>query len=155
MNQNDAAESARKYECYKIPRWQRQFAKPVGVVGALVGHIMAIKNSSLQEFGVEMLDVQPGDRVLEIAFGPGKALEMIAAKATRGFVAGVEISDVMVRQASRRNRTAISNGRMELRKASVSNLPFEDASFNKICVINSIQFWPDPPQDLLTYRDLQ
>jgi ubiquinone/menaquinone biosynthesis C-methylase UbiE len=146
------ADNANPYEFYDMPAWQRQFAKPVGTIGSLVGCLMAMKNRKLQDFAVEILDIQPDDRVLEIGFGPGVALRMIAAKAWRGFVTGVEVSDVMISQASRRNRRAIREGRLELKLASVSMLPYEDGTFTKVAAINAFQFWPNPYADLVEVK---
>jgi ubiquinone/menaquinone biosynthesis C-methylase UbiE len=97
---------------------------------------------------VELLDVQPEDRVLEVGFGPGVAIELIAARATRGLVAGVDPSDVMVRQASKRNLQAVEAGRVQLRQGTVLELPFPDSSFSKALALHSIYFWPSLEQGL-------
>jgi ubiquinone/menaquinone biosynthesis C-methylase UbiE len=47
-----------------------------------------------------------------------------------------------VRQATRRNRAAIGQGRVELRPGTVSDLPYPDAHFTKACAVHSLYFWP-------------
>lgn len=128
--------------------WQAQFACPSGRLGRLVGHVMAIRNAPLNRFAVAMLDVQPADQVLEIGFGHGRALGMIAAQATQGYVAGVDISPVMVQQAARRNRDLIKAGRAEVCQGTVANLPYEYARFDKVLAVNNYQFWPNPEFNL-------
>ncbi|MEZ4653284.1 MAG: hypothetical protein R3E12_06705 [Candidatus Eisenbacteria bacterium] len=36
-----------------------------------MGHLMAVKNRGRSRMVLEQLDLEPGDRVLEIGFGPG------------------------------------------------------------------------------------
>jgi ubiquinone/menaquinone biosynthesis C-methylase UbiE len=70
---------------------------------------MAHRGSNRQRnlWVVSLLDVQPTDRVLEIGFGPGLAIAELARRATRGHIYGIDHSEVMVRQASKRNAAAI------------------------------------------------
>ncbi len=128
--------------------WKSQFACPHGKLGALVGQLMAFKNAGMNRFAVETLDVQPQDQILEIGFGHGKTIEMMAKQARLGLVAGVDLSGVMVRQAAKRNRAAILAGRVELCQGSVANLPYEFARFNKVLAVNNYQFWPNPEFNL-------
>ena len=91
---------------------------------------------------VELLDVQPHDRVIDVGCGPGVTIALIAERATAGFVAGVDPSPVMVRQATRRNRSAVRQGRVELRLGTVAALPYPEAHFTKACAVHSLYFWP-------------
>src|ERR1700757_4721373 len=90
----------------------RQFRLPTGPVGWLVGHLMAAKNAPINRLAVELLDVCPGDRVLEVGFGPGTAIEMIAKETQADRIAGVDPSATMLRQAARRNHAGIQGGRV-------------------------------------------
>ena len=96
---------------------------------------------------VDCLDVAPGDRVLDVGCGPGLAVAY-AAGARGARAVGVDASKVMVRQARRRNRRAIRQGRVEIHRADAARLPFPDASFTAAGSLNSLQFWPDPRQGL-------
>lgn len=131
----------------KRSTWTRQFGHPVGVLGWAVGHLMAAKNAYMNRLTVELLNVQPDDRVLEIGFGPGTLIHMLAKRATNGFVAGIDVSALMVKQASRRNREFIKTGRVELRQGTVSSLPYEDGRFTKICTVNTFHHWTSPEND--------
>src|SRR5262245_15851566 len=93
---------------------------------------------------LSLLGVEPHDRVLEIGFGPGLAVELAHNLAPEGFIAGLDHSAVMVRQASRRNARALREGRVVLQLGSVSNLPTFNLPFDKIFTINSIHFWTEP-----------
>jgi ubiquinone/menaquinone biosynthesis C-methylase UbiE len=101
---------------------------------------------------VELMDVQADDRLLEVGFGPGVAIALLAERALNGFVAGVDPSEVMLRQAVRRNRAAIRAGRVELRLGSVTALPYQDEFFTKVCAIHSLYFWPSLDEGLAELR---
>lgn len=124
--------------------WTGQFGRPSGWRGALVGRLMAVKNAEIGRLAVETLGVGERDRVLEIGFGPGKAIGEVARRATEGHVAGLDRSEVMLRQALRRNRAAVAAGRVELRLGDVSNLPWPDGAFTAVFEVNSFHHWPDP-----------
>lgn len=130
----------------------RQFARPAGVAGWLVGRLMGVKNAAMNRVAVELLDVQPDDAVLEIGFGPGVAIELIARRLTSGYVAGVDHSPVMLRQAARRNRKMMARGRVELRRASVVALPFEGGCYTKVFEVNTLHHWPAPEENLQEVR---
>ncbi len=128
----------------------RQFGRPQGLVGHLVGHAMAIEHRALHKAVVERLGLAADDRVLEIGFGPGTAIKLAALQATH--VSGVDISSDMVRQALRRNRDAVRLGRVELREGSASHLPYPDGSFNVVFEVNSLHHWDDETQGVREIR---
>jgi ubiquinone/menaquinone biosynthesis C-methylase UbiE len=118
-----------------------QFGRPRGIVGRLVGMILAYENRERNEWAVSLLDLKPDDRVLEIGFGPGLAIQHIAYVAR--LAAGVDHSDVMVDQASKRNAAAVREGRVDLRQGTAAVIPFPDATFDKILAVNSYHMWSD------------
>jgi ubiquinone/menaquinone biosynthesis C-methylase UbiE len=128
------------------------FALPRGALGWLTGLLMDWINRPMQEAAVELLAVERGSRVLEIGFGTGALVQRLAALATSGQVAGVDLSELMVAQATRRNWQAVRAGRVDLRWGGVSELPFADQAFDRVVAINSFQFWPSPLDDLWEVR---
>ena len=114
-----------------------------GMAGGAVARVMAIVNADMERDAIEALAPAAGDAVLEIGFGPGVGIEMLARQLAGGRVAGVDPSVAMRRAAERRNRAAIRDGRVELRLAPAHALPFEDASFDGAFAVNSMQLW-DP-----------
>src|SRR5712691_8341838 len=133
-----------------------QFHRPRGLGGRAAGRLMAHRPSNRKRnvWAVELLDVGPGDRVLEIGFGPGIAIAELARRATRGLVCGVDHSELMVRQARRRNAVAVRAGRVDLRLGSVEELPAFDTAFDKVLAVNSIGFWDQPVARLAELRAL-
>ena len=119
------------------------FAHPRGLPGLLGGLIMARLSGRRNAWIISQLDVQPEDRILEVGFGPGAAIGVLADLARNGSVVGIDSSLLMLRQASRRNARVMRAGRVQLHQGSALALPFEDASFEKVLTINSVQIWPD------------
>jgi ubiquinone/menaquinone biosynthesis C-methylase UbiE len=121
-----------------------QTSKPTGFLGRFIGNIMARMNRADARWTVSLLDLQPESYVLEIGFGPGVATQYASEKASKGFVAGIDLSETMVQAARKRNAAAIEAGRVDLKHGDVSVLPYSDETFDKVFAIHSIMFWPKP-----------
>jgi ubiquinone/menaquinone biosynthesis C-methylase UbiE len=130
----------------------RQSSMPTGLLGRFIAGIMARETAALNRRAVELLEVQPQDRVLEVGFGHGRTVEQLAALATQGLVAGVDVSETMQEVASRRNRQAISERRVDLRTGDAVALPFEPATFDKALCVHTLYFWAEPDRSLRELR---
>lgn len=139
-----------------VHRVVAQFHQPRGVSGRFVGWRMATRASNRKRnaWVVAPLDIGPTDRVLEIGFGPGVAIRESARRAVDGVVCGVDHSQVMLRQARRRNAETVRAGRVDLRLGTADRLPKFDDRFNKILAVNSMGFWNDPDRCLESLRTL-
>jgi len=131
-----------------------QFGHPRGIGGWLAGRVMAHRSSNKQRtlWVVSLLDVQATDRVLEIGFGPGLAIAELSRRATRGTVYGIDHSEVMLRQATKRNACAIRAQRVKLVQATVEQLPSFGEPLDAVLAVNSLGFWPEPAQRLVELR---
>lgn len=124
-------------------------ARPEGALAGLMGTVMSRHNAPMTRFGVSLLPLRSDDRVLDIGFGPGHSTKMLAEQVGDGFVAGADISrDIAV---IARKRLA-GSGRVGLCAASVSALPFTAGTFTKVLASNTVQFWPNLPEDLREIR---
>ncbi|MDB4894444.1 MAG: hypothetical protein JWN15_706 [Firmicutes bacterium] len=132
------------------------FGLPAGFLGAIAGWIMGRTGVEHNRWAVSLLNVRADDAILEIGFGPGVSIQLLARLAVRGRVTGVDPSPVMVRQATRRNAAAVRAGRVALQAGSVDALPFADAQFDKVLSVNNIMLWPGPHESLReVYRVLK
>ena len=113
---------------------------------------MAHTNADCGAWVTELLEIGPCDSVLEVGFGPGVIIQRLSKLAAAGHIAGIDPSQEMVAQARARNATAIKNGRVDLRRGSVEQLPFDDNAFDKALAINSMQVWPDSAAGLREMR---
>jgi SAM-dependent methyltransferase len=134
----------------------RQGGHPRGVVGRITGWVMAHRSSNRQRnsWVVSLLNGQPTDRILEIGFGPGLAIAELSRRiGPSGHVYGIDHSDVMLRQATKRNAASIQAGRVTLTLGSVEHLPSAlDGPFDVIFAVNSLGFWPAPAERLADLR---
>ena len=119
------------------------FGHPRGLLGRLAGVIMAKKKSNIARgrWAIAELAPKPDARVLEIGYGPGLGLAEMSRRVSEGTVIGVDISDVMLAQASRRNAEAIRSGRLELRLGDAQALDPDLSELDLIYGINVWQFW--------------
>jgi ubiquinone/menaquinone biosynthesis C-methylase UbiE len=130
----------------------RLFGRPQGLLGRLGGVVMAHTKKEFTLRTIGLLQIQPGDRVLEVGFGPGVALRWLAESTPASYIGGVDSSREMLAQATSRNAGSLAEGRMDLRLASADHLPFEDPGFDKAISINSLQVWPDAAAGLREIR---
>jgi SAM-dependent methyltransferase len=124
-----------------------QLRNPTGAAGSIVGWLMALVNDEPNQLAVDALDLGPGERVLELGFGPGWSLRTITrARGTR--VYGVDQSARMIEQATRMNEVAVSSGRMVLVQGPFSPLPWIDEMFDKILLVNVLYFFDTDGRDI-------
>ena len=126
----------------------RQSSRPRGIIGRFLGRIMAIETASLNSEALGLLALQASDHLLEVGFGHGRTIRLAAAQVPQGFVAGVDVSEDMVRMAQRRCLDLAGKGLVELMVGDSRRLPYADTSFDKVLCVHTIYFWEEPIKDL-------
>ncbi|AXK44854.1 class I SAM-dependent methyltransferase [Brachybacterium saurashtrense] len=121
----------------------RMFVRPEGPAGHAGAELMARTGVAMADEAVATLDPASDGQVLEIGFGPGLALQRLAAVVSAGHVTGVDPSTVMHRHARERNRAAIEAGRMTLVHGTAAQLPVRAESVDAVLAIDNLHFWPD------------
>jgi SAM-dependent methyltransferase len=114
----------------------RGFSDPSGLPGRFAAVVMAHHRSSVRRshWAVNLLDLQPTDRFLEVGSGPGVALA--AARRRTQHVVGVDRAPIMVHAARRRSGATVL-------EADAVHLPAFDDPFDKALAINTHAFWSD------------
>ena len=105
---------------------------------------MSAKASERQAWAVEVLDVRPDDRVLEVGCGHGVAVSLVCGRLVDGTIVGVDRSRKMIELASARNAAHVASG-----KAAFAVSTFEDADlggepFDKVFAFHVAAFWREP-----------
>jgi ubiquinone/menaquinone biosynthesis C-methylase UbiE len=122
----------------------RQARCPTGLLGRFLARIMAAETAAVNEKALALLACRPDDHVLEVGFGHGRTLARAATFVPTGFVAGVDVSEHMVRMARSWNRQLIKQGRVEVQRTDSAQLPYPDAGFDRVYAMHTLYFWQDP-----------
>jgi ubiquinone/menaquinone biosynthesis C-methylase UbiE len=86
-----------------------------------------------QRRAVEELDVQPGDRVLELGCGHGVAASLVCDNlGPDGHLTAIDRSQKMVDAASARNSEHVASGRATFLCATFEEADFGDQRFDKV-----------------------
>ncbi|UKY54059.1 class I SAM-dependent methyltransferase [Streptomyces inhibens] len=117
------------------------FARPVGTRGRLAGRFMLWTNK--QDDVLHILDVQPGDRVLEVGYGPGGLVRLLVARSEAAVIRGVDPSPEMRRAATKANRGAVRSGRVTLDLGTADHTGLADQSMDRVASVNNVGIWPD------------
>jgi len=120
----------------------RQAAHPHGLGGRLIGRLWVRETAKVNDAAVELLAPSPGESILEIGFGPGRTIGLLADRSASG--TGVDVSAQMLRQATRRNANLIDTQRVSLTLNDGTRLPIEGDSADAVLSVHNIYFWPDP-----------
>lgn len=123
------------------PSTNNPFAHPSGWLGRVAGRFMLWTNK--QDEVVDVLDIQPGDDVLEIGHGPGGLIRLIAERTDAASIRGVDPSPEMRDQADRHNRNALRAGRVRLDLGTADRTGLPDASVDRVVSVNNVAIWPD------------
>lgn len=122
-----------------------QLQHPRGLVGKVLFQVMAGSTIAHARWTADLMEVHPGDEILEVGFGNGANIELLATRASDGHVTGVEVSKTAVEMASKKNAAAISDGRVKLHLVALgAALPVEDATVDKACTVATMYVIEDP-----------
>ncbi len=122
----------------------KQLANPSGKLGVDVALGMNIMNEFISKTTYELLKINDDDCVLEIGIGNGKFIEDILDYASNVSFTGIDLSETMITEAKKNNRSLIETGYVDLFEANIEQIPVWNESFDKICTINTIYFWENP-----------
>lgn len=122
----------------------RQHRLPHGVLGRFIGEKMVRQHQPETDWTVELLDLQPHDRAVELGCGAGRGLLLAAHAGGLSLVAGMDLSPTMLRAATRRIRRAGQRDRVTVLRGDLHALPYADNSLDKLWSIHTFYFWADP-----------
>ena len=125
-----------------------QCQRPAGLLGRFVLWNMNSRHSKVTDWGLSHISINERDTILDIGCGGGRTVSKLATCATQGKVWGVDFSRESVTFASRINKQWIDSGRVEIREASVSQLPFPENVFDLVTAVETHFWWPDLPSNM-------
>ncbi len=99
----------------------------------------------VRKAGLEMLNVQTGQHVLEIGFGTGHSLvELVQAVGPTGKAFGIDLSDKMVEISQKLAEKEGMEERIELTCGDALYLPYESESFDCIFMSFTLELFDTP-----------
>ncbi|HEY2236285.1 MAG TPA: methyltransferase domain-containing protein [Candidatus Angelobacter sp.] len=104
------------------------------------GDEMESHHSDITEQTLALMDLQPGDRILDLGCGTGWASRRMARIATSGEVVGLDVADEMLRRAEQ-SSSAFRNVRYVC--GSAEKIPEADNTFNKVLSVESFYYYAD------------
>ncbi len=135
----------------------RQFARPHGPLGRLIGRGMARRNAAfslwvMQQVGEHCPD--PG-KIAELGPGPGVGLQEALRRFRGARVWGIDPSPDMLAQSRRRNLAEVKAGRLALVHGGVASLA-GIAPIDVVTACHVLYFWHQPADELLAiHRSLR
>ena len=98
-----------------------------------------------REIGVDALEIQAGEHILEIGSGTGQALVAMAQRVgNEGRVFGIDLSRGMTRVSLRRITKAGFTERISLSIADAGRLPFTSESFGAVFMAFTLELFDTP-----------
>ncbi|UIN49038.1 methyltransferase domain-containing protein [Bacillus safensis] len=134
----------------------KQMREPKGLFSKWVARYMEKNHHNINEWTIQLLNIQENDRILEIGTGRGITLSKVAEKLDRGKVYGVDASRHMIKYAKRKHKKLAEQDKAVITLGKAEQLPFEDRSFNKLFTVQTIYYLKDIQQVMKeVYRVLQ
>ncbi|WP_044211884.1 class I SAM-dependent methyltransferase [Flammeovirga sp. OC4] len=124
----------------ELQELEKQLSCPEGDNGINVGNIMNESNINMTLSGIEAMDIQNQDKILELGHGNCGHLYKILEKAEDIEFTGLEISETMW-QYCNENYTD-TTAKFLLYEGQV--IPFKSNTFDFVLSVNNIYFWSAP-----------
>ncbi|MCQ2080327.1 MAG: class I SAM-dependent methyltransferase [Lachnospiraceae bacterium] len=132
-----------------------QFGNPRGFVGKICCVLMNIINKAMYRNTVSVMKISSDENMLDIGYGNGYLLKCVYKK-TKANLYGIDISEDMKIQATKRNRKTLSDGKLFLDVGDCCDLKYSDDFFKAVTSINTVYFWEDTVKGLSEiYRTLK
>jgi len=106
-----------------------------------------IWNEEMRDEALAMLDVQQGDRVLDVGSGTGFATEGLLQ-----YTDDVHALDQSVHQMEKAFEKFGKRDSVRFYRGDAERLPFADDSFDVVWSSGSIEYWPNPVAALREFR---
>lgn len=126
-----------------------QLRQPNGVQGVEISDMMNETNIKMTLHSIDQLSILDNDIILELGHGNCKHLPFVFKQKSKLTYYGLEISELMNKEANQINRQFIDKQEAFFHLYDGLNFPYADNYFDKIFTVNTIYFW-DNPQFMLS-----
>lgn len=126
----------------------KQSKEPKGFIGKTMIHIMNVAHKERINWALNKLGIKRNSVVLDIGCGGGKTINIISKVATEGKVCGIDYSKDSVETTKNKNKKAVEKGLVEILRASVSDIPYSEETFDFVTAVQTHFYWPDLKNDI-------
>jgi ubiquinone/menaquinone biosynthesis C-methylase UbiE len=125
-----------------------QARKPDRWFGRVFAHVMNKGHERMTDWGLRHVTIERRFTVLDIGCGGGATVQKLAAIAADGVVYGIDYAEGSLAVSRELNSQLIEAGHVVIQRASVSQLPFPDDTFDLATAIETQYYWPDLMGDM-------
>ena len=125
-----------------------QARKPDVWFGRVFARAMNQGHDSMTKWGLHHVAIESQFKVLDIGCGGGATVQKLAAIAEDGMVYGIDYAEGSIAVSRKLNSQLIDAKHVVIQKASVSQLPFPDDTFDLATAIETQYYWPDLMGDM-------
>ena len=116
------------------------YSNPWGLVGRYLISKMNRGHTPMAEWGLSQLSIPENGRIADIGCGGGFNIRRLMEHSRTGFVYGVDISPLSVKESRKVNRREIGK-RCEILLGSAEKLPFEDDFLDLVTAFETVYYW--------------
>ncbi len=125
-----------------------QARKPDKWFGRIFARAMNTGHDRMTDLGLGHVKIENRFQILDVGCGGGRTIEKLASIAAAGMVHGIDYAEGSITVSRKHNAGLIKAGRVVIEKASVSQLPFPDDTFDLVTAIETQYYWPDLEGDM-------
>lgn len=134
-----------------IKKFFTNCAHPKGMMGRMMLRFMNFGHAPLTNWGLDLVEFQPGWTMLDIGCGGGATLKRLLMRSKGAQVYGIDISEESVTKARKVN-AAVLDKQVFVCQGSAEKLPYEDGKFDLVTAVETVYFWPNLPGCLQEVR---
>ena len=120
--------------------------KPQGLMGKMMVNSMNKGHANVSDWGMSKLPAKAYQTIADLGCGGGRNVQELLKKHPQANVTAVDYSEISVNKTTKLNADAISNGRLAVLQADVSNLSLPSNAYDLVTAFETIYFWPGPKQ---------
>lgn len=125
-----------------------QAKNPKGFVGSSMLCIMNVAHTSMTKWALSKIKMKERVTILDIGCGGGKTVHTLSKMNPYGKVYGIDYSEKAVENSIKMNKENVNSGKVLIKKASVSSMPFSNHFFDIITAFQTHYFWPNLESDV-------
>ncbi|MGO5336574.1 class I SAM-dependent DNA methyltransferase [Bilifractor sp. LCP19S3_H10] len=119
-----------------------QTRKPEGLLGKFMLSTMNSGHAKLADWGMDHLSEVAPEEIIELGCGAGRNAGELLRRYPDAHLTAIDYSPLSVEKTAQYNKVMIARGRCTVQQGDVSNLRFEENSYDLATAFETIYFWP-------------